>query len=66
MWFKFWGTLNIPASIPFSDLEALNIDVSNRLELVKVKSPPVRGGSVKMLQDSNQLIDVLKNKEGIL
>jgi electron transfer flavoprotein beta subunit len=48
------------------DLEALNIDVSNRLELVKVKSPPVRGGSVKMLQDSNQLIDVLKNKEGIL
>jgi hypothetical protein len=28
VWFKFWGTLNIPASIPFSDLEALNIFLS--------------------------------------
>ena len=48
------------------ELESLEIDVENRLELIKVDSPPERGGAVKMLENSDQLIDVLKNKEGIL
>lgn len=47
-------------------LDSLNIDTENRLELLNVESPPVRGGSVKMLENSDQLIDILKNKEGML
>ena len=47
-------------------LDELNLDIENRLELVEIKNPPERGGSVKMLENSEQLIDVLKNKEGIL
>ena len=47
-------------------LQELNLDVENRLELLEVKGPPERGGAVKMLEAHSDLIDVLKNKEGIL
>lgn len=48
------------------ELEQLNLSLSNRLEVLEVKAPPERGGSVKMLDNYTDLIDVLKNKEGIL
>ena len=48
------------------NLEDLNIDIENRLDVIKVENPPERGGAVKMLESSDQLIEVLKNKEGIL
>ena len=41
-------------------------EIINRLEILEVKAPPERGGSVKMLDNYSELIDVLKNKEGIL
>ncbi len=47
-------------------LQELNLEVENRLELLEVKGPPERGGSVKMLENHNDLVDVLKNKEGFL
>ena len=48
------------------DLKSLDIDVEPRLEQLKVTSPPERGGTVKMLNSSEELIDTLKNKEGII
>ncbi len=48
------------------EIETLNIDIENRLELIKVANPLERGGAVNMLESADQLIDVLKNKEGIL
>ena len=47
-------------------LQELNLNIENRLELVEVKGPPERGGTVNMLEGHADLIDVLKNKEGIL
>ena len=53
-------------SIDIIELKELNLEVINRLEILEVKAPPERGGSVKMLDNYSELIDVLKNKEGIL
>ena len=53
-------------AIDIFQLQELNLDIENRLELLEVKGPPERGGAVKMLEGHNDLIDVLKNKEGIL
>ena len=47
-------------------IKELNLEITNRLEILEVKAPPERGGSVKMLDNYSDLIDVLKNKEGIL
>ena len=52
--------------IDILELESLSIDVDPRLEQLKVTNPPERGGAVKMLNTSEELIDTLKNKEGIL
>ena len=52
--------------IDIIELEKLNIDIANRLEEISVSSPPERGGSVKMLENSKDLVEVLKNKEGVL
>ena len=48
------------------DLDTLEIDTAPRLQQLKVVSPPERGGSVKMLKSSEELIETLKNKEGII
>ena len=53
-------------AIDVFELQELNLDLENRLELLEVKGPPERGGAVKMLEGHIDLIDVLKNKEGIL
>ena len=53
-------------AIDIFELQDLNLEVENRLELLEVKGPPERGGAVKMLEAHSDLIDVLKNKEGIL
>ena len=52
--------------IDIIELKELNLEITNRLEILEVKAPPERGGSVKMLDNYSELIDVLKNKEGIL
>ena len=52
--------------IDIIELKELNLEITNRLEVLEVKAPPERGGSVKMLDNHSELIDVLKNKEGIL
>ena len=52
--------------IDLIELDSLGIDTNSRLELIKVSSPPERGGSVKILSDPQELIENLKNKEGIL
>ena len=52
--------------IDIIELKELNLKITNRLEILEVKAPPERGGSVKMLDNYSELIDVLKNKEGIL
>ena len=52
--------------IDIIELKELNLETTNRLEILEVKAPPERGGSVKMLDNYSELIDVLKNKEGIL
>ena len=48
------------------ELDSLGINTNSRLDLIKVSSPPERGGSVKILTDPKELIENLKNKEGIL
>ena len=53
-------------AIDILELESLNINVDLRLETLKVSNPPDRGGAVKMLKSPEELVDVLKNKEGIL
>ncbi|MAH88822.1 MAG: electron transfer flavoprotein subunit beta [Pelagibacterales bacterium] len=53
-------------AIDIFQLQELNLDLENRLELLEVKGPPERGGTVKMLEGHSDLINVLKNKEGIL
>ena len=52
--------------IDIIELDSLGIDTSARLDLIKVSSPPERGGSVKMLSSPEELIKKLKDKEGIL
>ena len=52
--------------IDIIELKELKLEITNRLEILEVKAPPERGGSVKMLDNYSELIDVLKNKEGIL
>lgn len=52
--------------IDLIELDSLGIDTNSRLELIKVSSPPERGGSVKMLSSPEELIKKLKDKEGIL
>ena len=52
--------------IDIIELKELNLEITNRLEILEVKAPTERGGSVKMLDNCSELIDVLKNKEGIL
>ena len=52
--------------IDIIELKDLGLELANRLEILEVKAPPQRGGSVKMLDNYSDLIDVLKNKEGIL
>jgi len=48
------------------ELDSLSINTDSRLDLIKVSNPPERGGSVKMLTNPEELIENLKNKEGIL
>ena len=52
--------------IELLQLDDLGIDTNSRLDLIKVSSPPKRGGSVEMLSNPEELIEKLKNKEGIL
>ena len=42
------------------------IDTKNRLKVLKVISPPERGGEVKLFTESDQLLETLKDKEGII
>ena len=42
------------------------INTKNRLETIKVVSPSERGGSVKMFTETSQLIETLRDKEGII
>ena len=52
--------------IELLQLDDLGIDTNSRLDLIKVSSPPERGGSVEMLSNPEELIEKLKDKEGIL
>ena len=47
-------------------IEDFKIDISNRLKVIDVVAPPERGGAVKMLESPSDLVEVLKNKEGII
>ena len=47
-------------------VEDFNIDYLPRLEILKVKSPKERENNVTMLSDPQQLINALKEKEGII
>ncbi len=53
-------------NIDLIELDSLGIDTNSRLDLIKVSSPPERGGSVNMLSSPEELIEKLKDKEGIL
>ncbi len=48
------------------ELDDLSIDHKNRLTTLKVSSPPERGGNVNMISGPEELISVLKDKEGII
>ncbi len=48
------------------DLNKMNVDYKNRLTTLKVTTPPQRGGSVNMVSSPKELVDFLKEKEGIL
>ena len=48
------------------DLNKMNVDYKNRLTTLKVTTPPPRGGSVNMVSSPKELVDFLKEKEGIL
>ncbi len=48
------------------DINDLDIDFKNRLKVIKVVPPDERGGKVSMLSSPEELIEVLKNKEGVL
>ena len=52
--------------IEYLELDGLGIDTNSRLDLIKVSSPPERGGSVEMLSNPEELIKKLKDKEGII
>ena len=60
------GKRTLPITNRIIELKELNLEITNRLEILEVKAPPERGGSVKMLDNYSELIDVLKNIEGIL
>ena len=42
------------------------LNIENRLTILNVSSPPERGGEVKILSTPDELVDILKNKEGII
>ena len=44
----------------------MNVDYKNRLTILKVTTPPQRGGTVNMVSSPKELVDFLKEKEGIL
>ena len=48
------------------NLSELNIDSKNRLTIVKVSSPPERAGKVNMISSPEELVSVLRDKEGII
>ncbi len=48
------------------NVDDYEVDVSNRLEIIDVVAPPERGGSVQMVDSPSDLVEVLKNKEGII
>ncbi len=48
------------------ELSSLQLDCKNRLEVLKVSNPPERGGSVSMVETPQELVTVLKDKEGII
>ena len=48
------------------NLSELNIDSKNRLTILKVSSPPERGGKVNMISSPEELVSVLRDKEGII
>ena len=47
-------------------VDDLNIDYKPRLETIKVVNPKERGGSVIMLSDVSELVETLKEKEGLI
>ena len=47
-------------------LEDFEGDFSPRLEILKITSPPERGGSVNIVESPEALITALKDKEGII
>ncbi len=47
-------------------VEELGIDCKSRLDIIKVSPPPARGGEVNMVNTPEELIEALKNKEGII
>ena len=53
-------------AIEIIEIDSLDVEYANRLNILEVKSPPERGGTVKMLSSPEELIDILKNKEGII
>ena len=48
------------------NLSELNIDSKNRLTILKVSSPPEREGKVNMISSPEELVSVLRDKEGII
>ena len=52
--------------IELLELNDLEIDTNCRLEVIKVSNPPESGGNGEMLSTPEELIEKLKNKEGIL
>ena len=48
------------------ELSSLELDYKNRLEILKVSNPPERGGAVSMVETPEELVTVLKDKEGII
>ena len=44
----------------------LNVDYKPRLQTLKVISPTERGGNVTMLSDPEDLVNTLRDKEGLI
>ena len=47
-------------------VDDLNVDYKPRLRTVKVMSPTERGGNVTMLSSAEDLINTLRDKEGLI
>ena len=48
------------------NVDELNVDFKPRLRTVKVMSPKERGGNVTMLSNAEDLVNTLRDKEGLI